>query len=500
MRRGLGVAFLGVGAAGFSAILGACSSALPDAPRDAGESETTSEGGSAPSDAGEGGKDGGSEASKPGIDAGGTDAGPHGVIALAAGTSHTCALFGNASVKCWGDNVSGDLGLGDTAPHGSGAGEMGASLPVLDLGPGRTVKAIAAGYRHTCAILDDDSVKCWGLGVFGELGNGDQVSRGAAPNEMGASLPRVDLGPGRTARAIAAGSGYTCVILDNGAVKCWGQNLAGELGLGDTNDRGTASGQMGASLPAVDLGAGRTAKAIACGAHHTCAILDNDTVRCWGTNGSGELGLGDSTNRGTSAGQMGSSLPAVGLGPGRTAKQISTGSDFTCAILDNNAMKCWGFNGYGQLGLGKTADVGKNAGEMGASLPAVDLGPGRTARAVRASIYSTCAILDDRSVKCWGLNWFGELGLGENSAPGHLLDRGDSAGEMGASLPAVDLGPGRSASAISGGHNFSCVILDDASVKCWGRNDTAQLGLGDTNDRGDAPGEMGAALPPLAFW
>src|SRR5205823_3943102 len=140
-------------------------------------------------------------------------------------------------------------------------------------------------------------------------------------------------------------------LLSNGAVKCWGRNDGGQLGLGDTVDRGDGAGEMGDSLPAVDLGTGRTAVAISAGDFFTCALLDNASVKCWGANSEGQLGLGDTSARGDDPGEMGDSLPAVDLGTGRTAVAIDSGNIHTCALLDDTSVKCWGQNLSGQLGL-----------------------------------------------------------------------------------------------------------------------------------------------------
>ena len=120
------------------------------------------------------------------------DAGPTGPE-LTAGGAHTCARFDDGSVKCWGANTFGQLGLGDTQSRGDGPGEMGATLPAVDLGPGRTALQVTAGFQHTCARLDDGSVKCWGANALGQLGLGDTQVRGDGPGEMGAALPAVQL-------------------------------------------------------------------------------------------------------------------------------------------------------------------------------------------------------------------------------------------------------------------------------------------------------------------
>src|SRR6185503_20170300 len=124
---------------------------------------------------------------------------------------------------------------------------------------------------YNCALLSDGSVKCWGDNAFGRLGLGDTKNRGGAMGEMGDSLPAVDLGPGVTAAAIAAGENQTCAQLSGGSVKCWGQNDAGQLGLGDTKNRGGAMGEMGDNLPAVDLG--DKATEIVTGSYRACALL-----------------------------------------------------------------------------------------------------------------------------------------------------------------------------------------------------------------------------------
>ena len=422
----------------------------------------------------------------------GTDAGAKpSVVEVTAGGVHTCARLDDGSVKCWGWNVFGNLGLGDTQTRGDVSGQMGSALPAVGLGPGRTALQLVAGYSHACARLDDGAVKCWGYNGYSQLGLGDRQNRGAGPGQMGAALPAVSLGAGRTVLEVTAGSQRTCARLDDGSVKCWGDNSYGKLGLGDTQERGFGPGQMGAALPAVSLGPGRTALQLTAGSFQTCARLDDGSVKCWGGNIFGELGLGDTLPRGEGAGQMGAALPAVSLGPGRTALEVSAGASYACARLDDGSVKCWGDNNSGRLGLGDQVPRGNGPGQMGAALPAVSLGPGRTALQLTAGFSHTCARLDDGSVKCWGGNTSGQLGLGDT------LSRGTAPGQMGAALPAVDLGPGRSAVQVSAGDLHTCARLDDGSVKCWGDNTYGKLGLGDTLIRGNAPGQMGAALPAV---
>jgi len=408
------------------------------------------------------------------------------VTAIAAGKSHNCALIDNASVKCWGRNQYGQLGIDNTTTMGDDSGEM-AVLPSVNLGTGRTATAIAVGIWHTCALLDNASIKCWGRNNVGSLGIDNNTNMGDNSGEM-AVLPSINLGTGRTATAIAAGDMHSCALLDNASVKCWGINNAGQLGIGNKTYMGDGSGEMGDNLPVVDLGTGRTATAIAAGSFHTCALLDNASVKCWGYNDNGQLGIDNTTTMGDGSGEMGDNLPVVNLGTGRTATAIDAGNYHSCALLDNASVKCWGSNHRGRLGIDNTTNMGDNSSEM-AVLPTVNLGTGRTATSIAAGDRHTCALLDNASVKCWGNNTYGQLGI-ENRT-----QMGDNTGEM-AVLPTVNLGTGRTATAIAAGLRHSCALLDNASVKCWGWNDYGQLGIGNTTNMGDGSGEM-AVLPSI---
>jgi alpha-tubulin suppressor-like RCC1 family protein len=422
----------------------------------------------------------------------GVDAGPEpSVLELVAGEESTCARLSGGLVKCWGKNDKGQLGLGDISSRGDGLGKMGSSLPTIDLGPGRTALKLAAGYSHTCAILDDGSVKCWGNNVGGQLGLGDTLNRGDGLSEMGSNLPTVNLGPGRTALQVTIGVLHTCARLDDGTVKCWGTNSVGVLGLGDITPRGGEAGQMGANLPTVNLGPGRTALELASGFAHVCARLDDGSVKCWGNNVYGQLGLGDTQTRGDGPGEMGANLPTVSLGSGRSAVQLTAGYAHNCARLDDGSAKCWGSNSSDELGLGDQQPRGGSPAQMGNNLPAINLGRTVLQLIAGSGASHTCARLDDGSLKCWGPQSAGELGLGD------LQSRGGGPGQMGTNLPVVDLGLGRTARQVAVGGSHTCAALDDDSVKCWGGNEQGQLGLGDTQSRGDGAGEMGGSLPPV---
>ena len=357
---------------------------------------------------------------------------------VAAGYQHTCAILDNGSVMCWGENGHGQLGNGGTGDE---------HIPVwVDLGTDRTAVAITAGYRHTCAILDNGSVSCWGQGIFGQLGNGG-TSQQTSPTLTSS------LGTGRTAVAITAGYSHTCVILDNGSVSCWGIGNKGHLGNGGTS-------QQNSPTLTSSLGTGRTAVAISAGQYHSCAILDSGSVSCWGYGIEGQLG-----NGGTS--QQNSPTLTSSLGTGRTAVAISAGGIHTCAILDNGSVSCWGEGSKGRLGNGGTSQ--QNSPTLTNSL-----GTGRTAVAISGGAKHTCAILDSGSVSCWGDGAIGILGDGGTS-------------DQHSPTLTSSLGTGRTAVALENGHAHTCAILDDASMKCWGNDNNKQLGNGATGSTGDPP-------------
>ena len=410
---------------------------------------------------------------------------------MTVGEATACVISGTGTLRCWGTNADGRLGLGDTEDRGDEPNEMGALLPTVDLGTGRTATAVSGGDDHICAVLDTARLKCWGANGSGQLGQEDATTRGDAAGEMGDALPVISLGAGRTALAVTTGRVHSCALLDNARVKCWGNGPV--LGQGTTDNRGDGANEMGGNLPAIELGTGRTATAIAAGDDHTCAILDNGSLKCWGLNEAGQLGLGDSATRGDGANEMGDNLPAVNLGTGRSAVAVVAGEDHTCALLDNATVKCWGKNTAGQLGQGDEAARGDGANEMGDNLPPVNLGTGRTATAIASGDGHVCALLDNATVKCWGFNASGQLGLAEGTA----TDRGDAPNEMGDNLPAVNLGSGRTVTAVVSGSSSGCARLDNGALKCWGSGSFGRLGQGDTADRGRLGTSMGDNLPAV---
>lgn len=416
---------------------------------------------------------------------------------VAIGIEQTCALSTAGAVRCWGlGSPYGSLGQENVATIGDAPGEM-AVLKDVALGTGLTAIAIAAGGGRVCVVLNDHGVKCWGANTDGQLGIGSAAYRGDRAGTMGDALERIALGTGRTALSLAMGADHTCAILDDHSVKCWGRNSYGQLGLDSMTARGAVAGDMGNALPPVSLGTGRTALAVSAGGQFSCALLDNHQVKCWGRNGSGQLGLGTMNDRGDAPGEM-ASLPAIDFGTGRTATAIASSYGHSCAILDNGTVKCWGENTSGELGSGPSGNRGDGPNEMGDVWPAVPLGTGRTAIGLALGDYSTCALLDNHQIKCWGYNSYGNLGLGDTDARLQVSSLGDA-------LPAVDFGAGRSVTTFAAGPFHVCAVLDNGALKCFGRayrdfTIGGWLGLGDLTHRGDMANEMSDQLPAVVLW
>ncbi len=344
-----------------------------------------------------------------------------GVIAVAAGYLHTCALTSAGGVKCWGSNDSGQLGNGTTTDS---------TTPVAVVGLGSGVRAIAAGAHHSCAVTRAGGVKCWGLNDGGQLGNGSN-SDSSTPVDVNG------LASGVT--AIAAGAGWVCALTSAGGVKCWGWNAYGQLGNGGTGG--------GTSTTPVDVsGLTRGVTAISANSLHACALTTAGHVKCWGSTSEGQA-----TN---------SNVPVdvAGLGAGIAA--ISAGGLHACAITGGGGVTCWGLNGEGELGNGS-----KTASDSPVQVST--LTKGVTALAV-GSTYDflpthTCALTRAGGVTCWGPNADGQLGNDSTT---------------GSSQPVEVSGLTSGILAVAVGGSHTCAITKEQGLKCWGDNSRGQLGNG----------------------
>ena len=341
--------------------------------------------------------------------------------AVAAGGSHACGLTTAGGVKCWGDDTAGQLGDYRGASFYS-------TVPVNVLGAALGTTSLTAGLAHTCAMVSDGTAKCWGDNTFGQLGDGTGAT---------SYLPAIVFGLAGTASiAAGAGSDHTCAVTRGHTLKCWGRNTDGQLGNGATAN---------VAFPIDVTVLGNSVASVALGKGHTCAVTTGGGAKCWGRNSEGELGDGTTVNRPLA-------VDVSGLASGVSA--ISAGNLHTCALMSDRTVRCWGSNGQGE--------VGNNSSSFVVSTPAPV--PSLTGIAsISAGGGHTCAVTTAGALKCWGRNSEGQLG------DRTTLNR----------LVPVDV-PGMSSGvvAVSAGQFHTCAVITGGGVVCWGLNGSGRVGDG----------------------
>ena len=290
----------------------------------------------------------------------------------------TCALTFEGHLYCWGYNPNGESGDGTTNTYKSPTNPV--KIP-----SNRTVETVGMGRSHTCAILDDSSLMCWGSDSWGILGNGD------AETSSQYEPVQVPVPDGRTVKSVGGGQQNTCILLTDGGVMCWGRDHVGQNGDGGTSST-TYSASSNVALPD-----GRAAVHLAVGHFHSCVILDNGQVSCWGFNTDGMLGDNTTTN---------SITPLISHLPnGSTAVDLALGIHHSCAVIENGSVYCWGHNNKGRLGVGFTG------GELHTPQHVVGA---EDVVAIDADEWHTCALNRNGTILCWGFNKQGQLGLGHS--------------------------------------------------------------------------------------
>jgi alpha-tubulin suppressor-like RCC1 family protein len=355
---------------------------------------------------------------------------------IAGGSQFTCALASGGGVKCWGFNGNGVLGNGTTTSS---------AVPITI--PGLSgARAVVAGAAHACALLSDGTVRCWGRNNYGQLGDGTTTDRSAPAAVSGLT----------DVAALAAGDFHTCaLILSTGRLRCWGQNLTGQIG----------NGMSGSSrLSPVEITTAAAVRSIGAGISFTCAALTTGAVQCWGLNNTGQLGAGTATDRWSPTAVSGIT----------TATAVAVGGLHACALLGDGTTRCWGDNSVGQLGDGTTTD-------RWAPVAPTGLG-GVTVKAVAAGRFFTCIHLATNGARCTGDNSFGELGNGTTTNSTTYVTVAD----VNTSVAALAAGP------VS---DHACVSLAaDTGAHCWGRNNEGQVGDGTTTNRGNVTRVVGLGL------
>lgn len=347
-------------------------------------------------------------------------------LQVAAGELHSCAKKPEGTVKCWGDDTQGQTGTGGKAAD-AGVIVSPATVDGVD-----DAVDIAAGRSHTCVARKSGKVSCWGFNLDGQLGNG----------ETGQSDVPVDVQGIANAFLVAAGGSFSCAVRGSGTVACWGNNGRGQLGNGTTSS----------SVTPVQVEELTGVVALAAGQSHACAVKDDGKVLCWGEGVNGQLGNG-STQPSSTPVEV-TSLPKC--------KAVSAGERSSCALTETGAVLCWGANEVGQLGSGAT-NTNSNPSPINVS----DV---TNAIALASGANHSCAALSDGTLVCWGAGKSGQLG--------------DSVAHDDGAPKRVVVSSIKSGFKVGAGSQHSCATTGADEVLCWGRGNRGQLGdgeIGDTN-------------------
>ena len=438
------------------------------------------------------------------------------VTQVSAGDQFTCAVAGG-NASCWGSDTSWGLGNSSTndQPNPVQIGYFGTS--------GMTVSSVSAGQVHACAVISASSahnpgtVWCWGEDSYGELGNGPSGSAAKGPQEVVALNNGTGYLTGAT--AVSTGKWHTCAVV-SGSVDCWGDNTWGQLGestgnntdiyypvaagsistatalssgdyfscallagtidcWGDNSTDQLGTGKIGSSqTPLTVSGSWATPSYVSVGGEHVCAIDSSDSsVWCWGRNNDGQLGNGSTTDSATPVKVMLSSTQAL-----TGVTQLSSGGSHSCALFQDNSgessgkVYCWGYNFYGQLGNGSTANSPY-------AVPVYSSGTTVLEHVIQVSAgdYHTCAVIYGGAAECWGYNNDGQLGNNLTSNSSYPVQvRGNNNSGLLAGVTQV-----------SAGEYFSCAVAGGYAY-CWGDNSYGQLGFDSANASSHYPMEVWA--------
>jgi alpha-tubulin suppressor-like RCC1 family protein len=404
------------------------------------------------------------------------------VVAVAAGGNHTVALRSNGTVWTWGNNSSGQLGDGTTTPRSRPVQVCAFGQPAPCSLFMNGVTAIAAGNSHSVALRTDGTVWTWGSNIFGQLGDGTTTNR---------TTPVRVCATGRTApcsqfligvKAITAGSNHTIALRTDNTVATWGHGALGQLGDGTTTPRRTTPVRVcatGQTAPCSQFQRG--VKSIEAGGDFSVALLTDSTVRAWGSNSSGQLGDGTTTNRTTPVPvcATGTTAPCTELL--REVKAIVAGGSHSGALLFNGTVRSWGRNGNGQLGDGTRGTYRRTPVPVcatGATVPCTQFLSGVTHLA--AGTYFSLAFLSNGTVRSWGTNNLGQLGDATTTirtTPVPVCATGTTARTctgLGLILAGV--------TGIAAGDTHSVALMGDGTVRTWGANNFGQLGNGTTTN------------------
>jgi alpha-tubulin suppressor-like RCC1 family protein len=257
-------------------------------------------------------------------------------LSVSTGVDHSCAVMADGTAQCWGRGDYGQLGNGLTTNRLVPVPVSG----ITGLTPATTALSLTTGSLHSCAVMADGTSKCWGYNSFGQLGNGSKTYSPVPGPVLVSGI--TGLSPGTTALSVSAGGSHSCAVMADGTAKCWGNNNNGQVGNNSTTESLApvpVSGITGSAPPS-------TAVSVSTGQLYSCAVMADGTARCWGDNTYGPLGNNSTDDSPVPVPVSGT----TGLTPAATALSVSTGGSHSCAVMADGTAKCWGNNGSGQLG------------------------------------------------------------------------------------------------------------------------------------------------------
>jgi alpha-tubulin suppressor-like RCC1 family protein len=342
---------------------------------------------------------------------------------VAGGFYHTAVILADGTVRTFGRNTEGQLGVNDTTQR---------NTPVQIWGISSSATALASGVYHTVVLLADGTVRTVGGNINGALGVNDTTTR----------LTPVTVLNITSATAVASGRFYTAVLLSDGTVRTFGDNQNGQLGIN------VASGSR--LTPVQVFGISSSATALACGTYHTAVILADGTVRTVGKGGNGQLGDNGGTQRNT---------PVQVWGISSSAVAVAAGESHTAVLLADGTVRTFGNGQFGQLGI--------NVSSGNYLTPVQVWGISSSATAVACGDFHTAVLLADRTVRTFGTNLYGQLGVNDTT-------------QRNTPVQVLNIS---TATAVAGGYYFTAILLANGTVRTFGRNEHGQLGVNDTTNR-----------------